>query len=264
MRTTLLVISVVCHAAPGAVATVRELGVRLSLDPAASAAAGAADWAPIVGWTAENSTADTARAVVQLRPAAGVRGENGDPLWAPALTEVAPQVARSHIGTTQVFFFATLSGLAPATQYIYRAGSAAGGFSRWFNLTTPPVAGSPAAAAEPWTFLAYGDMGTVDSVISRPHREGEATEASPDYTLSRLRSQEYDGAPAAGRRQSLRHELVLHVGDIVYGDYGYNLSQNLWVWDNFSASTEFMAAGRPYLICPGNHDFYSGACSRGR
>jgi hypothetical protein len=48
--------------------------------------------------------------------------------------------------------------------------------------------------------------------------------------------------------------LVLHVGDIVYADYGCNLSTNVLWWDLFGEQTEFLASSKPYLICPGNHD----------
>jgi len=86
--------------------------------------------------------------------------------------------------------------------------------------------------------------------VPSDHLDGEA---SPDYTLRRLQSREWDGSSTI---VGGRHELVLHVGDIVYADYGINTSTNVAWWDLFGTQIEFMAAGRPYMICPGNHDLH--------
>jgi len=73
--------------------------------------------------------------------------------------------------------------------------------------------------------LAYGDLGTVETVITaereRDNDHDDEHEASPDYTMRRLASQEYEGP--GSRALKGRHELVLHVGDIVYSDYGCHI-----------------------------------------
>jgi hypothetical protein len=118
-----------------------------------------------------------------------------------------------------------------------------------------------AGPTPPWSFLAYGDLGTAptdhegalgqDVSCTTNTTVNADPPGCPDVTLRQLRRREWDGA-----RPGLRHELVLHVGDIVYADYGCNLSTNVAWWDLFGEETEFLAASKPYLICPGNHDLH--------
>ena len=264
---------------------------------------GAADWDPVVGW---RSSAPPGDAIVQFGRAANSLTQNA-----------SAEFYTTHPGMdTGSFPFVTLRGLEPDTTYFYRVGSPAGagpgsGFSRIFNMTTPPVSrmmDTKSGGAKPtpaWSFLAYGDLGTSPSdhedelgqdvrcstnttvnadcelatdsfclpllcdespkscVFRAPGSSAAfvsktavavAAPGCPDVTLRQLRRREWDGA-----RPGLRHELVLHVGDIVYADYGCNLSTNVAWWDLFGEQTEFMAASKPYLICPGNHDLHARA-----
>ena len=222
--------------------------VHLSLDP--WAAGGGADWAPVVAW---RSSAPAGSALVRYGLAPGSLSLNA-----------SAEAYSSHPGLDGASFpFATLRGLAPNMTYFYSVGSpgdAPGcGFSRVFNLTTPPTSGAPTTG--PWSFLAYGDLGTAPT--DHEDKLGQDVNCTtnttvnadppgcPDVTLRQLHRREWDGA-----RPGLRHELVLHVGDIVYADYGCNLSTNVLWWDMFGEQIEFLASSKPYLICPGNHDLY--------
>ena len=219
--------------------------VHLSLDPAS--AAGGADWAPVVSW---RSSAPSGDAVVIFGRAPTQLTQNA-----------TAEVYTTHPGMGNASFpFATLRGLTPDTTYFYRVGSpSVGGFSPVHNLTTPPVSGAKPTPA--WSFLAYGDLGTPESVheakLGQDVRCTTNTTVNadppgcPDVTLRQLHRREWDGA-----RPGLRHELVLHVGDIVYGDWGINLTTNVAWWDSFGNEIEFLAASKPYLICPGNHDLH--------
>ena len=222
--------------------------VHLSIDPFAG---GGADWAPVVAW---RSSAPAGSAVVRF----GL-----DP--ANLLHNASAEAYATHPGMGSASIpFATLRGLRPDTTYFYRVGSSSSSsrrvgstWSRVFNLTTPPVSG--AKPVPPWSFLAYGDLGTPPSdhedLLDQDVNCTTNTTVNadppgcPDVTLRQLHRREWDGA-----RPGLRHELVLHVGDIVYADYGCNLSTNVLWWDMFGEQTEFLASSKPYLICPGNHD----------
>eukprot|EP01047_Picozoa_sp_COSAG01_P054053 COSAG01_NODE_5861_length_3985_cov_4.335821_2_plen_525_part_00 len=220
--------------------------LRMSLDPSAG---GESDWAPVIGWRSGARATSSAAAVAQI-------GLSPDRLT----HSVSAEAYATHPGMGGASFsFVTLRGLLPDTTYFYRVGNPPSQFTAVHNLTTPPRTGSK--PTPPWSFLAYGDLGTAPS-----DHEGQLGQdmncttnttvnadppGCPDVTLRQLRRREWDGA-----RPSLRHELVLHVGDIVYADYGCNLSTNVAWWDLFGQQTEFLAASRPYLICPGNHDLH--------
>ena len=221
--------------------------LHLSLDPAAG---GAADWAPVVGW--RSGAFPSGGAIVQFGLAPDRLAQNA-----------SADAYATHPGMGNASFpFATLRGLEPNATYFYRVGTPGEGpgfgFSRVHNLTTPPAAGSE-GPTPPWSFLAYGDLGTAPS--DHEGRLGQDVNCTtnttvnadppgcPDVTLRQLHRREWDGA-----RPGLRHELVLHVGDIVYADWGCNLSTNCQWWDTFGEQIEFLAASKPYLICPGNHD----------
>ena len=216
--------------------------VHLSLDPWAGG--GGADWAPVVAW---RSADPAGRALVRL-------GLAPDRLTMNASAEAYS--THPGMGTANIPF-ATLRGLRPDTTYFFRVGSVGGSFSRVHNLTTPPAPG--AKPTPPWSFLAYGDLGTAPSdyegLLGQDVNCTTNTTVNadppgcPDVTLRQLHRREWDGA-----RPGLRHELVLHVGDIVYADYGCNLSTNVRWWDLFGEETEFLASTKPYLMCPGNHD----------
>eukprot|EP01043_Picozoa_sp_COSAG02_P018861 COSAG02_NODE_893_length_16140_cov_19.677621_1_plen_552_part_00 len=215
--------------------------VHLSVDPFAGG--GGADWAPVVAWRSDGGIA-----FVQYGLAPGSLTNN-----------ISAETYTTHpgMGRSANFPFATLRGLRPDTTYFFRVGSSRGSWSSVHNLTTPPVSGTK--PVPPWSFLAYGDLGTAPSdhedllgqdVNCTTNTTIDADPPGcPDVTLRQLHRREWDG-----QRPGLRHELVLHVGDIVYADYGCNLSTNVLWWDTFGEETEFLASSKPYMICPGNHD----------
>ena len=214
--------------------------IHLSVDPFAG---GGADWAPVIAWRSGGGLAS-----VQY----GLESDN-------LTNTVSAESYAAHPGMGSANFpFATLRGLRPDTRYFFRVGSSShGSWSIVHNLTTPPASGTKPVPS--WSFLAYGDLGTAPSdhepllgqdVNCTTNTTVDADPPGcPDVTLRQLQRREWDG-----QRPGLRHELVLHVGDIVYADYGCNLSTNVLWWDKFGEETEFLASSKPYLICPGNHD----------
>ena len=121
--------------------------IHLSLDPFAGAG-GDADWAPVLGWRSVGG-----HAVAQYGLAPDTLTNN-----------VGAESYATHPGMGSAeFAFATLRGLRPDTTYFYRVGSSLTGspWSAVHNLTTPPTSG--AKPVPPWSFLAFGDLGTAPS-----------------------------------------------------------------------------------------------------
>lgn len=115
---------------------------------------------------------------------------------------------------------ATMSGLKPATQYFYRVGSAVEGhWSPVLTFTTFP------AAVASFNVAVLGDM---------------AYDNQSDATVANLAAAVQAGAV----------DLVIHVGDISYAD-GFEPH-----WDNFFNKIQPIASRVPYMVCPGNHEFW--------
>lgn len=114
-----------------------------------------------------------------------------------------------------------LVGLPPATQVYYSAGSASGGFSRVFSFKSPPKPDSPVS------FAVYGDMGVKNS-------EGTVTQLLESLDT---------------------YDFTFYVGDASYADdrltdlKGYEA-----IWDRWQEMLEPIAATKPLMTAPGNHD----------
>lgn len=113
-----------------------------------------------------------------------------------------------------------LTGLQPATEYVYRCGGPPplAAWSTRFRFRTG-TASSRAAVR----LAIYGDMGVEGS-----------------YTLGRLLAD-----TAAGL-----YDAIIHVGDIAYNMCEQAGRQG----DEFMRQIEQMAATVPYMVCPGNHE----------
>ncbi len=142
-----------------------------------------------------------------------------------SLTNVAPALPRTYTagGWVGTIHMATLENLAPNATYYYRVGGGSGLWSKTFSFRTlSPNVGTPEI---PLRIVQIGDMDF-----------GEA------------------GAPTVAAVSKLidagKVDLVLHVGDISYAD-GYQSH-----WDDFMRLIEPIASRVPYMVGPGNHEFW--------
>lgn len=122
-----------------------------------------------------------------------------------------------------------VAGLNASSTYFYSVGSDADGWSPVFNFTTAPTHPTTAAQANalaPWKVCVYGDMGVTNS----------------ENTTARLREHRDD------------FNLVLHVGDFSYADDRLPFKDYEEVWNSWQSEIEFLAATRPYMVNPGNHE----------
>lgn len=94
----------------------------------------------------------------------------------------------------------------------------------------PPVAGSETHA------LLFGDMGT-----HVPYETFSWTQRESVNTMKWLHRDL--------RELGDRPTFVSHIGDISYAR-GYS-----WLWDNYFAQIEPVAARAPWLVCIGNHEY---------
>ena len=117
---------------------------------------------------------------------------------------------------------ATMTGLDPAVTYYYRVGDAAGG---WSTVESFKTLASSAGGATPMRIGWIADMGWGN------HSDG---------TIAQLTQ-----LAAAGMI-----DLLIHPGDISYAD------GNMVEWDNFLRKIEPITAKVPYLVSPGNHEFW--------
>ena len=118
---------------------------------------------------------------------------------------------------------ATITGLAPGQRVFYRVGDAAGGFSAVASFRTLEVdAGSDARALR---IVSIADMGNGNL---------------SDHTVAQITQLVEQGAV----------DLVLHTGDISYAD------GDMAHWDSFMRKVEPIASRVPYLVAPGNHEFW--------
>lgn len=128
----------------------------------------------------------------------------------------------THFGWIGMFHRAAMTGLAPGTRYYYRVGSAnASLWSQEFSFRTLPDPSDNATLV----VASVGDMGY-----------GPAS----DDTVMRLTE-----LVAAEKI-----DIVVHNGDISYADGDYTH------WDIFMRKIEPVAAQVPYMVSPGNHEFY--------
>ena len=120
---------------------------------------------------------------------------------------------------------AIMTGLVPATRYYYRVGSPSlNSWSQIFSFKTF----DPAQVAQTYAVLA--DM-SYDNVS--------------DNTVAQLIKLVDEG----------KIDVVVHSGDISYAD-GYESH-----WDDFFNKIQPIAARVPYMVTPGNHEFWYNFCS---
>jgi hypothetical protein len=114
---------------------------------------------------------------------------------------------------------ATMISLLPTTTYYYRVGDGVNSWSEIFNFKTFDP------ASKSITYAVIADM-AYDNIS--------------DDTVSVLKEMVADG----------KIDVVIHSGDISYAD-GYEPH-----WDNFLNKVQDIAAHIPYMVVPGNHEFW--------
>ncbi|GLE06142.1 hypothetical protein PINS_up015353 [Pythium insidiosum] len=140
---------------------------------------------------------------------------------------------------------AVLEGLEPGRQYFYRieTQTPSGAVSKTFSFRAPVPAGHAPAPGRAHSFFVYGDMGddVMPPVGSLPS-DRAGTTADLMLIDSHFEPQ-FDWL------------AVVHIGDISYA------KGRTYIWDQFGAIIEPVAAELPYMVGVGNHDYcyYSGA-----
>lgn len=117
---------------------------------------------------------------------------------------------------------AKMSGLAPNATYFYRVGDVAGGFSKVEQFRT---LASDIGGMTPLRIAWVADMGWGNNSKG---------------TMARLTELATAGAI----------DLLIHPGDIGYAD------GNMEGWDVFLRQMEPIVSRIPYLVAPGNHEFW--------
>jgi hypothetical protein len=115
---------------------------------------------------------------------------------------------------------ATMTDLAPGVTYYYRVGDGDALWSKTFSFTTIPV------GAEKVTFAIIADMGYAEN---------------SDHTVEALEDLVNRG----------EIDVVVHSGDMGYAD-GYQPH-----WDVYFNKIENIVARVPYMVTPGNHEFFA-------
>lgn len=113
---------------------------------------------------------------------------------------------------------ATLTGLVPGTTYRYRVGHESGGWSDWYEFTTPRE------GLVPWRFLYFGDA-----------------QNSLDDVWPQVAQQAYAHYPDA--------ELSLHAGDMI------NNADSEEEWAQWFAAQGSDVRTRNVITTPGNHEY---------
>lgn len=119
-----------------------------------------------------------------------------------------------------------MTGLTPSTSYSYYYGSAAAGWTKSTNFSTPPAAGANSVLA-----VIYGDMGKAERDNSSIHY------TNPGSILV---------ADALTKRNDF--DLLIHNGDLSYAT-GF-----LVEWDQFLELVTPVASKRSYMTSIGNHE----------
>jgi len=118
-----------------------------------------------------------------------------------------------------------MTGLAPNTKYQYHVGSPQGGWSQTVSFKTLPTVAAHDPKAPPLRFIWIGDM---------------AYDNFSDATVAHMTDMVNAGEVDA----------VVHPGDISYAD-GFQLH-----WDVYMRKIEPIASRVPYMVAPGNHEFW--------
>ncbi|MFA4938230.1 FN3 domain-containing metallophosphoesterase family protein [Brevundimonas sp.] len=180
-----------------------------------------------------NLTADPAHAMaVTWRTAPGLTGEvqfaealDGPDFIATAtrqdaVTDDAVLAVREAAEFRAAYHSAVMTGLKPATTYVYRVGSGQN-WSEWLQFRTA------ADTAQPFTFLYMGDM--QNNILSEASR-----------TLR------------VGFRKAGDAAFVIHAGDLI------NRHDSDNEWGEWFASGSFLYAQTPQMPTPGNHEYGRG------
>ncbi|PYH41094.1 purple acid phosphatase family protein [Aspergillus saccharolyticus JOP 1030-1] len=145
----------------------------------------------------------------------------------------------------------TLTGLTPATTYYYKIVSDNSTVQQFLSPRTP-------GDQTPFTFDVVIDLGvygadgyTITSDASTSKREIPAVEPDLNITTIGRLADTYDD-----------YELVIHPGDFAYADDWYLKLQNLLdgtdayqaILEQFYDQLAPIAAGKPYMVGPGNHE----------
>jgi hypothetical protein len=140
-------------------------------------------------------------------------------------TNAAPGASTTytHFGWVGALHATKMEKLAPGTQYFYKVGDAAGGWSNIFSFRTFHT--DAGTAGHPLRVGSVGDMGYAKN---------------SDNTIARL-SDLIDSGDL---------DMVVHNGDISYAD------GEMSHWDVFMRKIETVAARVPYQVTPGNHEMW--------
>lgn len=137
-------------------------------------------------------------------------------------------------------------GLQPDTKYYYTVGGEISGWSKEWSFKTP-LSGA-AADSSSISMAIYGDMGWEDSK-QRPMV----------ITLDGL-EKDWSATVSRDRLLALKDtfDAVWHVGDIGYADDGFAHNPAVFqyekTYNGFMNWIEDLAATKPYMVSPGNHE----------
>lgn len=155
---------------------------------------------------------------------------------AGGLTSSATGFSTSYIAfdiLSPVFHFVNMTGLTPYTQYYYRVGTDANGWSEVLNFTTAPALGD--RSSYPVDFAAYGDAGILHS----------------NYTFARIGAMLTD--PAGPML-----DFVVHAGDVSYADDRASINKGSiydGIFSDFDRMIEnTMSRYAGYMTSVGNHE----------
>eukprot|EP01116_Phalansterium_solitarium_P007203 TRINITY_DN1973_c0_g1_i2.p1 TRINITY_DN1973_c0_g1~~TRINITY_DN1973_c0_g1_i2.p1 ORF type:complete len:1219 (+),score=352.16 TRINITY_DN1973_c0_g1_i2:85-3657(+) len=121
------------------------------------------------------------------------------------------------------FHWVGLQGLKPGTQYDYRCGDPAHGFSRMFSFRTAPL-------VDAHNVTIWGDSNLVGTVSGWARSWAKSRQIMTSVSLD----------PS---------DFVFSLGDMAYCHGRHDC------WDNFFNDLEEYAAMKPLMVCVGNHDF---------
>eukprot|EP00051_Salpingoeca_urceolata_P004673 m.66805 g.66805 ORF g.66805 m.66805 type:complete len:507 (+) comp13782_c0_seq3:970-2490(+) len=148
-------------------------------------------------------------------------GDSGQPALPNSAT--GTNITYTTAGWLGQIHTAVMTGLKPGSVVQYRVGDAAGGYSKMFSFHTLPA-----------------DVGTDATPLSLVHLADIGYGPASDGTVATLTSM----------AQSNSIHAIFATGDISYAD-GFQPH-----WDKFMRKIEPVAATVPFMVAPGNHEFY--------
>uniref|UniRef100_K3WC55 Purple acid phosphatase n=1 Tax=Globisporangium ultimum (strain ATCC 200006 / CBS 805.95 / DAOM BR144) TaxID=431595 RepID=K3WC55_GLOUD len=192
-----------------------------------------------VMWTSESVVAPTVSYgtnpawLTQTELATGTSYRAHDMCQSPATT-VAAQFFRDP-GT---IYAAVMRDLVPEQTYYYKIGDASPGgtTSQVFSFKTPPAPGAPNRDDKPMSYFVYGDLGDWNIKATGPKPEQRTA------TTIELMRRDMD-TPGSN------FVAAMHNGDISYA------MGRTYLWDQFGALVQPVAAEIPYMVGIGNHEY---------